>query len=83
MLVLTADVCDVEGVRAAVQDVLQYFGKLDILIANAGTITSFTPCEDSLFVFSETTPSALPYPPLFALGLTLHSSDLSAGQERS
>ncbi|KAN0111895.1 hypothetical protein V8E52_008101 [Russula decolorans] len=43
VLVLTADVCDVEGVRSAVQDVLQHFGKLDILIANAGAITSFTP----------------------------------------
>jgi NAD(P)-dependent dehydrogenase (short-subunit alcohol dehydrogenase family) len=48
VLVLTADVCDVEGVRSAVQDVLQHFGKLDILIANAGAITSFTPREDPL-----------------------------------
>ncbi|KAI0266641.1 NAD-P-binding protein [Russula aff. rugulosa BPL654] len=43
VLVLTADVRDVDGVRSAVQDVLQHFGKLDILIANAGVITSFTP----------------------------------------
>ena len=48
VLVLTADVCDVEGVRNAVQDVLQHFGKLDILIANAGVITSFAPREDPL-----------------------------------
>ena len=50
VLVLTADVCDVEGVRSAVRDVLQHFGKLDILIANAGAITSFTPREE-LFPF--------------------------------
>jgi NAD(P)-dependent dehydrogenase (short-subunit alcohol dehydrogenase family) len=31
VLVLTADVCDVESVRAAVQGVLRQFGKLDIL----------------------------------------------------
>ena len=51
VLVLTADVRDVEGVRSAVQDVLQHFGKLDILIANAGAITSFTPREDPLSLF--------------------------------
>jgi NAD(P)-dependent dehydrogenase (short-subunit alcohol dehydrogenase family) len=43
VLVLSADVRDVESVRAAVQNVLRYFGKLDILIANAGAITLFTP----------------------------------------
>ena len=51
VLVLTADVRDVESVRSAVQDVLQHFGKLDILIANAGAITSFTPREDPLSLF--------------------------------
>lgn len=76
VLVLTADVRDVEGVRSAVQDVLQHFGKLDILVANAGAITLFTPREDPL-LFS---PRALtlPFLPLFTLGLTLHSIDLSA-----
>ena len=48
VLVLTADVCDVEGVRSAVRDVLQHFGKLDILVANAGAITSFTPRKELL-----------------------------------
>jgi NAD(P)-dependent dehydrogenase (short-subunit alcohol dehydrogenase family) len=43
VLVLNADVRDVESVRAAVESVLRHFGKLDILIANAGAITSFTP----------------------------------------
>ena len=51
VLVLTADVCDIESVRAAVQGVLQHFGKLDILIANAGAITAFIPCEDWLLPF--------------------------------
>jgi NAD(P)-dependent dehydrogenase (short-subunit alcohol dehydrogenase family) len=81
VLVLTADVCDVEGVRSAVQDVLQHFGKLDILIANAGAITSFTPREDHL-PFPPRLPF-LPIPTSFALGLTLDSFDLSAEQERS
>jgi len=45
VLVLTADVRNVESVRGAVQDALRHFGKLDILIANAGAITSFTPRE--------------------------------------
>ncbi len=58
VLVLTADVCDVEGVRSAVQAVLQHFGKLDILIANAGAITSFTPRENPS---PETTPSPSSY----------------------
>jgi NAD(P)-dependent dehydrogenase (short-subunit alcohol dehydrogenase family) len=43
VLVLTADVRDVESARDAVRSVLRQFGKLDILIANAGAITSFTP----------------------------------------
>jgi NAD(P)-dependent dehydrogenase (short-subunit alcohol dehydrogenase family) len=43
VLVLAADVRDVESVRAAVESVLRHFGKLDILIANAGAITAFTP----------------------------------------
>ena len=43
VLVLTADVRDMESVRAAVESALRRFGKLDILIANAGAITSFTP----------------------------------------
>ena len=43
VLVLTADVRDIESVRSAVGGVLRRFGKLDILIANAGAITSFTP----------------------------------------
>jgi len=46
VLVLTADVCDVESVRAAVQGVLRHFGKLDILIANAGAVTAFIPSLD-------------------------------------
>jgi len=45
VLVLTADVRDIESARNAVGDVLRHFGKLDILIANAGAITSFTPGE--------------------------------------
>ena len=43
VLVLAADELDFESVRAAVKSVLWHFGKLDILIANAGTITSCTP----------------------------------------
>jgi NAD(P)-dependent dehydrogenase (short-subunit alcohol dehydrogenase family) len=45
VLVLTADVRDIESVRSAVDGVLGHFGKLDILVANAGAITSFTPGE--------------------------------------
>lgn len=77
MLVLTADVRDIEGVRSAVQDVLKHFGRLDILIANAGAITSFTPREDPL----RDCPS--PSPLFVVLGLTLHSLAPSAEQERS
>ncbi|KAH9989504.1 NAD-P-binding protein [Russula vinacea] len=47
VLVLAADVCDVEAVRGAVQSVLRRFGKLDILIANAGAVTAFTPMLNS------------------------------------
>jgi len=50
VLVLIADVRDVESVRAAVQSVIRHFGKLDILVANAGAITAFTPCEDLLLL---------------------------------
>jgi NAD(P)-dependent dehydrogenase (short-subunit alcohol dehydrogenase family) len=46
VLVLAADVRDAESVRAAVESVLRRFGKLDILIANAGAITAFTPSEN-------------------------------------
>ena len=46
VLVLAADVRDVESVRGAVEGVLRHFGKLDILIANAGAITPFAPRED-------------------------------------
>ena len=45
VFVLTADVRDIESVRSAVDGVLGHFGKLDILVANAGAITSFTPGE--------------------------------------
>ena len=45
VFVFTADVRDIESVRSAVDGVLGHFGKLDILIANAGAITSFTPGE--------------------------------------
>jgi NAD(P)-dependent dehydrogenase (short-subunit alcohol dehydrogenase family) len=53
VFVLTADVRDIESVRSAVDGVLRHFGKLDILIANAGAITSFTPGEfyPSSFLF--------------------------------
>jgi NAD(P)-dependent dehydrogenase (short-subunit alcohol dehydrogenase family) len=53
VLVLTADVRDMESVRAAVESALRRFGKLDILIANAGAITSFTPRKNR----TQTTPS--------------------------
>jgi NAD(P)-dependent dehydrogenase (short-subunit alcohol dehydrogenase family) len=46
VLVLAADVCDVESVRGVVKSVIQRFGKLDILIANAGAISVFTPSKD-------------------------------------
>ena len=49
VLILAADVCDVEAVRGAVQSVLRRFGKLDILIANAGAVTAFTPSENLPF----------------------------------
>jgi NAD(P)-dependent dehydrogenase (short-subunit alcohol dehydrogenase family) len=45
VFVFTVDVRDIESVRSAVDGVLGHFGKLDILIANAGAITSFTPGE--------------------------------------
>jgi len=45
VLVLTADVRDIENARDAVRSVLQRFGKLDILIANAGAVTSFMPSK--------------------------------------
>jgi NAD(P)-dependent dehydrogenase (short-subunit alcohol dehydrogenase family) len=58
VLVLAADVRDVESVRVAVESVLERFGKLDILIANAGAISPFIPSENrahiarSLFQFA-------------------------------
>ena len=45
VLVIAADVRDVESARDAVRSVLRRFGKLDILIANAGAITAFTSSE--------------------------------------
>jgi NADPH:quinone reductase-like Zn-dependent oxidoreductase len=55
VLVLAADVRDVEGARDAVRGVLRRFGKLDILVANAGAITAFTSSEApppaSCFIF--------------------------------
>ena len=48
VLVLVADVRDVESVRGAVESVIQRFGKLDILIANAGAISVLTPSKDTL-----------------------------------
>lgn len=52
VLVLTADVRDIESVRSVVDGVLRHFEKLDILIANAGAITSFTPGEFLRYHFS-------------------------------
>lgn len=43
VLVHTADVCDVQGVERVVQAVLARFGKLDVLISNAGSISLFGP----------------------------------------
>jgi NAD(P)-dependent dehydrogenase (short-subunit alcohol dehydrogenase family) len=69
VLVLVADVREVESVRAAVQSALQHFGKLDILIANAGSIIAFTSCEDH----SQTGPSFLPsFLPLSRDSLFVH-----------
>jgi NAD(P)-dependent dehydrogenase (short-subunit alcohol dehydrogenase family) len=60
VLVLTADVRGVEGVWSAVQGVLRHFGKLDILIANAGATTLFTPRHgDDLFRFARDYPLSL------------------------
>jgi NAD(P)-dependent dehydrogenase (short-subunit alcohol dehydrogenase family) len=56
VLVLVADVRDVESVRGAVESVIQRFGKLDILIANAGAISVFTPSKDR----TQTAPSSFP-----------------------
>ena len=52
VLVLSADVRDVESARDAVRSVLRRFGKLDILIANAGAITAFTSSKTSRFLFT-------------------------------
>jgi NAD(P)-dependent dehydrogenase (short-subunit alcohol dehydrogenase family) len=72
VLVLAADVRDVESVRAAVQGVLRHFGKLDILISNAGAITSFIPRKDR------------PFTSFVCLGTySFFSFHLSARQERS
>jgi short chain dehydrogenase len=53
VLVLEADVREVESAREAVRSVLRRFGKLDILIANAGAITAFTPSEGSFCSFAQ------------------------------
>jgi NAD(P)-dependent dehydrogenase (short-subunit alcohol dehydrogenase family) len=58
VLALAADVRDVESVRGAVESVVQRFGKLDILIANAGAISVFTPSKDP--------PQTAPSPPFFS-----------------
>lgn len=76
VLVLTADVRDIESARDAVRSVLQRFGKLDILIANAGAITSFTPSK----------PITLPAPRIFFRFFYIDVYTLpnpSAGQEGS
>jgi NAD(P)-dependent dehydrogenase (short-subunit alcohol dehydrogenase family) len=44
-----AEVREVESAREAVRSALRRFGKLDILIANAGAITAFTPRGPLLF----------------------------------
>ncbi len=64
VFVLTADVRDVESVRNAVESVVRHFGKLGILIANAGAITSFTPGE---YRGPQTTVPSFPLP-TFRLG---------------
>lgn len=66
VLVLAADVRDVESVRVAVESAIQRFGKLDILIANAGAISVFTPSKDR----TQTAPSP-PFSSLVAWGLTI------------
>jgi NAD(P)-dependent dehydrogenase (short-subunit alcohol dehydrogenase family) len=53
VLVLEADVREVESAREAVRSVLRRFGKLDILISNAGAITAFTPSEGSFCSFAQ------------------------------
>ena len=59
VVVLVADVRDVESVRGVVESVIQRFGKLDILIANAGAISLITPSKDR----AQTAPSSfLPIP---------------------
>jgi hypothetical protein len=78
VLVLTADVRDIESVRAAVESVISHFGKLNILIANAGAISLFTPREDR----SQTTPC--PFASFVCLwNLCFVHSILSAVQEGS
>jgi NAD(P)-dependent dehydrogenase (short-subunit alcohol dehydrogenase family) len=62
VLVLAADVRDVESVRGAMESVIQRFGKL-VLIANAGAISVFTPSKDR----TQTAPS--PSPLIFFFGL--------------
>jgi NAD(P)-dependent dehydrogenase (short-subunit alcohol dehydrogenase family) len=47
VLVLAADVREMESAQSAVESVIQRFGKLDILIANAGAISVFTPSKGS------------------------------------
>ena len=69
VLVLVADVRDVESVQGVVESVIQRFGKLDILIANAGAISVFTPSKNR----TQTAPSSLlPIPFSVYLGLINH-----------
>ena len=75
VLVLTADVRDMESVRAAVESALRRFGKLDILIANAGAITSFTPRKNHF------TPPLLSLLPFFPWNLTFYFFHTSVVQE--
>ncbi|KAI0263521.1 NAD-P-binding protein [Gloeopeniophorella convolvens] len=46
VLALAADVRDLQGTKTAVQQVLERFGKLDILVANAGAISQVTKLLD-------------------------------------
>jgi NAD(P)-dependent dehydrogenase (short-subunit alcohol dehydrogenase family) len=77
VLVLAADVRDVESVRGAVESVIQRFGKLDTLIANAGAISVFTPSKDR----TRTAPSPSPLFSSVCLG-TYYSYHLRAEQKR-
>ena len=78
VLVLAADVRDVESVRVAVESVLERFGKLDILIANAGAISPFIPSENRFYI----APSLLRFAPFVCLKSN-SSFHQSAEQKRS